>query len=283
MKLSKGVYYMLISTILFQLMNVCVKIIPHIPAIEIIVFRSFISLVICLFTLKLQNITVWGNNRPLLVFRGLTGAIALILYFRLIHQIPLANAVILQYLAPIFVSVIGIFMVKEPVRPLQWIFFLISFAGILVVQGFDFRIELIHVVVGITASFFMGLAYNSIRKMKTSEHPLVIIFYFPLITLPIAGTYSIFNWVQPQGWDWLFLLLVGLFTQFAQFFMTKSLQTSELSKVSIISYLGIVFALMFGFAFGEKFNLMTYIGMLLVIAGVVLNVYFKEKHQPAPR
>ncbi len=277
MKLSKGVYYMLLSTFLFQLMNVCVKIIPHIPAIEIIVFRSIISMVICLVGLKSQNVSVWGNNRPLLVFRGLSGAIALILYFRLIHQIPLANAVILQYLAPVFVAVIGIFMVKEPVRPIQWLFFLVSFSGILVVQGFDLRIEPIHVIIGVTASLFMGLAYNSIRKMKTTEHPLVIIFYFPLITLPIAGIYSVFNWVPPSGWSWLFLLLVGLFTQFAQYFMTKSLQSSELSKVSIINYTGIIFAIAFSFAFGETFNLMTYAGMGLVILGVVLNVYFKEK------
>lgn len=278
MKLSRGVYYMLLSTFLFQLMNVCVKLIPHIPAVEIIVFRSIVSLVICLVTLKAQKVSIWGNNRKLLIFRGLTGAIALILYFRLIHQIPLANAVILQYLAPIFVALIGIFMVKEPVRIVQWMFFMVSFAGILVVQGFDLRIELVHVVVGVTASFFMGLAYNSIRKMKTTEHPLVIIFYFPLITLPIAGVYSAFHWVQPKGWDWLFLLLVGLFTQFAQYFMTKSLQTEQLSKVSIINYLGIVFALSFGFAFGETFNLMTYLGMALVILGVILNVIFKERY-----
>ncbi len=212
-----------------------------------------------------------------MVFRWLSGAIALILYFRLIHQIPLANAVILQYLAPVFVTVIGIFMVKEPVKPVQWLFFLVSFSGILVVQGFDFRIEPIHVIIGVTASFFMGLAYNCIRKMKSTEHPLVIILYFPLITLPIAGTYSALNWVPPSGWDWLFLLFVGLFTQFAQFFMTKSLQTEELSKVSIINYIGIIFALVFSYAFGETFNLMTYIGMTLVILGVVLNVYFKEK------
>ena len=198
---------MLLSTFLFQLMNVCVKIIPHIPAVEIIVFRSIISLVICLVSLKIQNVSVWGNNKPLLFFRGLTGSIALILYFQLIHEIPLANAVILQYLAPIFVAVIGIYMVKEPVKPIQWLFFLISFAGIVVVQGFDFRIQTIHVILGITASLFMGLAYNSIRKMKMTEHPLVIIFYFPLVTLPIAGTYSAFNWVPPTGLGLAFLAI----------------------------------------------------------------------------
>ncbi|MDA0196927.1 MAG: DMT family transporter [Bacteroidetes bacterium] len=277
MRFSRGVYHMLISTVLFQFMNVCVKLLPNIPSIEIIVFRSLVSLIICLVSLKSQRISIWGNNKKLLLFRGSTGAVALILYFRLIQEIPLANAVILQYLAPIFVTLIGIVMVNEAVKPIQWLFFLISFSGIVIVQGFDIRIEFSHILIGATASFFSGLAYNSIRKMKTTEHPLVIIFYFPLVTLPFAGTYSAFNWVTPNGWEWLYLLLVGLFTQFAQYFMTKSLQSEELSKVSIINYLGIIFALIFGFAFGETFNLMTYLGMATVILGVLLNIFYKKK------
>ncbi len=268
---------MLISTLLFQFMNVCVKLLPNIPTIEIIVFRSLVSLIICLVSLKYQRISIWGNNKKLLLFRGRAGAIALILFFRLIHEIPLANAVILQYLAPIFVTLIGIVMVNEAVKPIQWLFFFISFLGIVVIQGFDIRLEFSHILIGATSSFFAGLAYNSIRKMKTTEHPLVIIFYFPLVTLPIAGTYSVFNWVTPNGWEWFYLLLVGLFTQFAQYFMTKSLQSEELSKVSIIKNLGIVLALIFGFAFGETFNLMTYLGMATVILGVLLNIFYKEK------
>jgi len=258
-------------------MNVCVKLLPNIPTIEIIVFRSLVSLIICLVSLKYQRISIWGNNKKLLLFRGSAGAIALILFFRLIHEIPLANAVILQYLAPIFVTLIGIVMVNEAVKPIQWLFFFISFLGIIVIQGFDIRLEFSHILIGVTASFFSGLAYNSIRKMKTTEHPLVIIFYFPLVTLPIAGTYSVFNWVTPNGWEWFYLLLVGLFTQFAQYFMTKSLQSEELSKVSIIKNLGIVLALIFGFSFGETFNLMTYLGMSTVILGVLLNIFYKEK------
>ena len=277
MRFSRGVYYMLISTLLFQFMNVCVKLLPNIPTIEIIVFRSLVSLIICLVSLKYQRISIWGNNKKLLLFRGSAGAIALILFFRLIHEIPLANAVILQYLAPIFVTLIGIVMVNEAVKPIQWLFFFISFLGIIVIQGFDIRLEFSHILIGVTASFFSGLAYNSIRKMKTTEHPLVIIFYFPLVTLPIAGTYSVFNWVTPNGWEWFYLLLVGLFTQFAQYFMTKSLQSEELSKVSIIKNLGIVLALIFGFSFGETFNLMTYLGMSTVILGVLLNIFYKEK------
>lgn len=278
MKLSQGVVYMLLASFIFTLMKVFVKLIPHIPAIEIILFRSIISFAISGYFLHRQKVNIWGNNKPVLLGRGIAGAIALITYFSLLQQIPLATASTLQYLSPIFTAVIGIFLVNEKIKPLQFLFFGLSFAGILVIQGFDTRIDTIHLLMGIFASFFMGLAYNFIRKLKTSEHPLVIIFYFPLVMLPISSVWSMFVWVQPIGYDWLVLLLVGLCTQAAQFFMTKSYQQEELSKVSILSYISILYSLSFGyFIFDETYDWIIYGGMVLVLLGVILNVLWKKK------
>jgi drug/metabolite transporter (DMT)-like permease len=277
MRISKGVQYMLAASFTFALMNVFVKAIPHIPAVEIILFRSIVSLVISVVMLNSQSVSIWGNNKPVLLARGISGAIALLIFFTLLQQIPLAAASSLAYLAPIFTTILGIFLVKERVLPIQWTFFILSFTGVLIIQGFDSRIDWIHLVMGIGTSFFMGLAYNFIRILKTLEHPLVIIFYFPLVMLPISGVWSAFVWVMPVGWDWVHLLLVGVLTQIAQYYMTKSYQSEVLSKVSIVSYVGIVFSLSFGFFFfGEVYNGVTFLGMILVIAGVVANVLFKK-------
>ncbi|MBV6644556.1 MAG: DMT family transporter [Cyclobacteriaceae bacterium] len=269
---------MLMATFTFTLMKVFVKSISHIPAIEIILFRSIISLGISIFYLQRQKVAFFGNNKKVLIARGMSGAAALIIYFYLLQQIPLATAATLQYLAPIFTAVLGIFIVKEKVHPVQWIFFMLSFAGVMVVQGFDTRISLTHLVMGVATSLFMGLAYNFIRKLKNTEHPLVIILYFPLVLLPIAAIWSGYVWVQPIGWDWFHLFMVGICTQVAQYFMTKSYQSDELSKVSILNYIGLIYAILFGyFLFDETFNLMTYVGMGLVLIGVMLNVIFKKK------
>ncbi|MEP2026036.1 MAG: DMT family transporter [Reichenbachiella sp.] len=277
MNLSKGVQFMIISTFTFALMKVCVKMISHIPAIEIIFFRSIISIVLCLFFFAKDKINPWGSNKKILILRGVVGSIALASYFYILQQIPLAAAASMQYMAPIFTAILGVFIVKEKVSAKQYLFFFVSFLGILVIQGFDARISLIHLVIGIGGAVFTGLAYNCIRILKTSEHPLVIIFYFPLVSLPLAGIISLFNWVNPVGWDWLYLLLVGVFTQIAQYFMTRSYQAEELSKVSIINYMGIIYSLAFGFIiFGETYEWLSYLGMTLVIAGIILNLRYKK-------
>lgn len=271
-----GVRYMLLATLLFAMMKVCVKMIPQIPSVEIILFRSVISFVISYVGIKAAGVSPWGHNKPMLVLRGVCGALSLLLYFMLIQQIPLATTYTLLYLAPVFTTLLGIYFVKEKVLPLQWVFFAVSMLGVLMITGFDVRVEPIHLLIGIVSSASSGVAYNVIRKLKTSEHPLVVILYFPLVTTPIAAVYSFFVWHQPVGWEWFWLIMVGIFTQFAQYFMTKAYQQEELSVISSLSYLGIVYGLGFGFLFGENFNFLTYVGMACVVVGVVSNVWWKR-------
>lgn len=268
---------MLLATLFFAMMNVAVKLLPHIPAVEIVFFRSVISLVISIGMLKSLKVPIWGNNHLLLILRGASGAVALILYFKLIQEIPLASATTILFLSPVFASILGIFFVKEKVRPIQWFFFIISFVGIVMVKGFDTRIGLIYLLMGFSSSLFMGVAFNCIRKLNTSEHPLVIILYFPLVSLPITGIWTYFDWVLPRGMDWFILLMVGALTQTAQYFMTRSFQAEEISKVASLRYLGIIYALIFGFLFfDEGFNYLVYLGMAITILGVVLNIWFKH-------
>jgi drug/metabolite transporter (DMT)-like permease len=275
--MSKGVWYMLLSTFFFSMMNVSVKLLPNIPSVEVVFFRSIISLIICLGFLIPAKVPLLGNNKKLLLLRGFSGAMALILYFRLLQEIPLATTTTILFLAPIFASILGISFVKEKVARLQWLFFLISFAGIIFIKGFDERIDLIYLILGVSSSFFSGIAFNCIRKMNTSEHPLVIILYFPLVTLPIAGVWSYYIWVKPHGVEWILLLLVGIFTQLGQYYLTRSLQTDEISKVTGVRYVEIIFSLLIGYLFfNEHFSLLVYIGMILTLLGVVLNIWYRR-------
>ena len=276
----RGVWYMALATFLFALMTVFVKLVPGIPALEIIFFRAVIATVLSLYGLKKAGVPVFGNNKPMLILRGIAGVIALALNFYLIQEIPLATASTLTYLAPISTTLIGIYFVQERIMPIQVLFFMISFSGILVIQGFDVRVTWFHLGVGLITSLFMGLAYNCVRKLSSSEHPLVIIFYFPLVCLPLTGGWSFLHWVQPQGWEWIYLLMVGISSQMAQYFMTRAYQLAEIATVSIVNYTGIIYSIILGYIiFDEGFNLMTYAGMLLVLFGVCLNIVLKQDRQ----
>ena len=278
MRLTPGVKYMIAATFFFALMNVGVKYLQNIPAVEIVFVRSVISLVISFSYLKAKRIHLWGNNKKILFIRGLVGAIALVMFFITLQEIPLASAVTIQFLTPIFTAILGIYIVKEKVHTWQWVFFLISFSGIVIIQGVDLRITPLFAIIGLIAGIFAGLAYNMIRKLNTTENPMVIVFYFPLVTIPVTCIYVAFHWVMPVGIEWLVLVGIGLATQFAQFYMTRAFQVEELSKIASIKYLGIVYALLFGYLlFGETYGWRSYAGIGVVLFGVFLNIWYNQR------
>jgi drug/metabolite transporter (DMT)-like permease len=277
MKLSPGIRYMLLSTIFLACMNLCVKQLAHIPPYEILLFRAIISGVLCLGVLWRLKINPLGNRRWLLVARGIAGVGSLLLYFTTLQHIPLASAVTIQYLAPIFTAMLAVFVLNEKMHWKQWAFFLVSFAGVVFIKGTDERVPLLYLLIGIGSALFTSAAFNVVRKLNQTEHPMVIILYFPLVALPLMLPLSLYNWVQPQHWDWLIILLMGLFTQAGQVYLTKAIQAEELSKITYLNYLGIIYALGLEFVFfGEVFHLGSLFGMALVLCGVLLNLNYKR-------
>jgi drug/metabolite transporter (DMT)-like permease len=99
-----------------------------------------------------------------------------------------------------------------------------------------------------------------------------------LVTLPIAGIWTYYAWTLPHGVEWILILMVGIFTQLGQYYLTRSLQTDEISKVTGVRYVEIIYSLLIGYLFfNEQFSVLVYIGMLLTLLGVVLNIWYKRK------
>lgn len=147
--LSEGVRSMFVSTLCFALANVFVKQVAHLPTMEIVFFRCALGVVFCYFGLKRAGADLKGSNRKLLALRGLFGTTALYFFFLTVQNIPLASAMTIQYLSPIFTTVIAVFLLKESVKFFQWFCYALAFAGVLLIEQFDARITLVFLALGI--------------------------------------------------------------------------------------------------------------------------------------
>jgi drug/metabolite transporter (DMT)-like permease len=276
--LNEGIKHMLISTLAFAVMNVFIKKLSHLPAMEIVFFRCLVSLVACWYGLRKTNAEWVGHNRLLLILRGTFGTIALYTFFLTLQNVPLANAVTIQYLSPIFTTIIAIFLLGERVQKLQWLFYAVSFCGVLVIKGFDADFPLGYFITGIASAFFSGVAYNLVRSLKESEHPLVIVLHFQFVGVIAGLFFTLFNWKTPHGTDWIYLFLTGVCTQIGQLNLTKALQAEKIAKVSILNYLGILYALIFGWLlFEEIYTLQTLVGIIMVVTGVILSILYNKR------
>ncbi len=266
---------MVIAVSAFAIMNVAIKYLKHFSAIELVFYRAIITLIISGYFIYKNNVKIKGNNTKLLVLRGIFGFLGLLFYFVTVQKLNLANAVILQYTSPIFTVLIASIVLKEKILKLQWFAFCICLSGLLMIKNFG-KIEPIYFMLGILSAFFSGCAYNVIRKLKTSESANLIVFYFPLVTLPVASILLIINpqFIIPNIVDIFWLLLMGCCTQIAQFTMTIAYQKGSAARISSISYLGLGYALIFGaLLFKEKPNYLETVGLAVILIGVLTNLY----------
>jgi drug/metabolite transporter (DMT)-like permease len=122
------------------------------------------------------------------------------------------------------------------------------------------------------------MAYNLVRSLRGKEHPLTVVLHFQFVGAVAGFVGMLFEWRTPAGWDWLYLFLIGVFSQLGQIFLTNALQKERVAGVAIVNYTGLVYALLIGvFVFGEEQSAASMAGMLLVVFGVLLSVLYSRR------
>lgn len=271
------------SALGFSLMGVFVRIAYEqgIPVLEIVAARALISAVISYVDVKRKHISLWGQRKDLLIARGAAGAIALIFVYTALTALPFAEATVLQYLHPMFTALLAIIFLREYLQKNTIICIVLSVIGLLIMVRPSFIFEDLSgdypawaVAAAIAGAFGSAVAYVLVRKLNATEDSSVIIFYFPIMALPLSLLMLGDEIVMPQGWAWLSLLLVGIATQIGQVGLTKAMKTASASKATSFSYLQIIFAMVFGVLFFDEIpTVWTITGAMLIMLGVVINAW----------
>lgn len=282
-----GMRYMILSAVGFALMAACVKKVSllGIPVLEIVAARALVSLLLSYADVKRKRIPLLGNNRPLLMLRGVVGALALVCVYYSVTHMPLAEATVLQYLHPIFTAILATFFLKER---LQWSLVIsigFSFIGLLLVArpawlfgGIGTDIASFALMAAVLGAFGSGVAYVIVRKLSQTEDPSVIVFYFPMVALPFSLVLLGDDFVLPTMEACSLLLLVGIFTQVGQIGLTKSMQTEPAGRATAFSYLQVVFSALLGWlVFSEVPDIWVWLGAGAILAGAIINMLSRQK------
>ncbi len=285
-----GARYMLLSALGFAFMGACVKAASHrgIPVLEIVAARALLSAGLSYLDIKRKRISPWGHNKALLTARGLIGTLALMCVFYAVTTLPLAEATLLQYLNPVFTSMLAFVFIKEAIQRSTVVCIVLSLTGLLIMvqPAFLFGaftrstepLPLLGVGAALLGALGSGAAYVLIRRLSNTEDPSVIIFYFPFIALPVACLLLGDDFVMPTGWAWILLLLVGIFTQVAQYGLTRAMQTEDASKATAYSYVQVIFSELLGWLlFNEIPTVNTLLGALFITSGALVNVIYHKR------
>lgn len=275
-KISKGIIFILAATLAFAIMNVMAKDLSGMHPMQVVFLRAF-GTYIFIFPYMLHNrISFIGNHPKILFLRGLLGLLSLSAFFVVIQRIPLGSAISIRYLGPIFGAILAFYFLKEKINKFQWLSFFIAFLGVIILKGFDLRIDIVSLVLILISAVLVGCVFVLIRYLGDKEHYLTIIHYFMLITL-IVSIFFTSSWRMPFPNEWISAFGIGIFGLVGQIFMTRAFQLEAASIIAPFKYMELVYALILGYVyFGESYRLFAFAGIFFIVTGMILNVYFKK-------
>ena len=278
---------MFLSVCAFSIMDLIVKWSDDYPLGQVIFFRGFFGIVLYYFVIPKDRIRdFYFTKRPLLHFsRCFFGLAALLSIFTALRNLPLATVVSISFAAPIFTTIFSIFFLSERVGYFRWLAVFIGFIGILIIS--EPGLSSLNVYYIFPVIFVLGMSYVaiSIRQLSSTE-PVWLISLFFSAAITIAGLLTLpFGWIMPSFYDLTLLSMIGFFGGVANLWLSQSYKFSEVSLVTPLKYLALVFAIVFGYLiWGEVPSGKTLIGAILVIASSII-IFRREialKKEPTP-
>jgi drug/metabolite transporter (DMT)-like permease len=281
----RGVLLMLAASFLFALTMVFAKLLSHsMGSVEVTFWRNAIGLIVLLLVVLKKPIQNRGGRPFTLMFRGVIGTIALLTFFYTISATSLSNAIVYAKTEPIFTALLAFFLLGEKLKTQSVFAIAIGFSGVAVLSGLGF--DYLHIM-GILTGFLSALAYTSVRSLKAhyDARTVVLSFMFfgvliPCILMVVAQFYTsqffafaLSPFVMPQGYDWIWITLMGLAAAYGQLFMTRAYFYAKAGLISTVSYSVVLFASLFGIALGDVApTVMILTGaVLIVLSGILLS------------
>lgn len=269
-----GLTLMVVSAACFALMAaIAKKMLPSTPMQAVVLSRGILMTATFVTLARIRGVPILGKNPPMLLLRGLLGYGALSCYFWSVQHLPLGEAVLLQYSHPVFVALIAPFFLREATGRWHWPLVFAALCGVALIVGPAGELRA-PALIGLTGSLLSGIAYMAVRKLSKTEHPLTILVWFPLATIPLSllATLHAGRAAVPRAaLEVAGHLLVYATALLGQYTLTQGLARAGAARATAVTMTGPVFGLLFGWMlFGTRPAPASIVGTAVVIGAVIL-------------
>lgn len=278
-----GSLWMLVAGILFACMGMLVKYGgTHFSSSELVFYRSFFGLFIVYAMLYRSNALLSTQHWRSHLWRGLSGTIAMMLFFYCIAVLPLATAVTLNYTSSLFLSALTVLVLKDKFHAPLSSALVVGFIGVvLLLHPTLEHDQLLPGLLGLISGLLAGVALLNVRQLGILGEPgMRVVFYFNLIATLVSGVWMLSDELHSLSLrDLPLLIAIGASATFAQLAMTRAYRTGQTLVVGSLAYSTIVFSALFGLLFwDELLSISAWLGIALIIASGMLSLRLAPTH-----
>ena len=250
---------------------------------EVAMLRMAVGLLPCILIPRIRRAATQFQRLDLILYRGVFGGVAVMLYFLAIEHTTAGIATLLNYTAPIWSGLFSMLFIGERVSARVLIPLPIAMVGVFLVAhagSFDFNR---WGIVGLTSAVFSGAAVTAIRAARRAENSWSVYASFCLFGLLVNLPFALRSWKTPTGLEWIALVATAAFAMGAQLVLTFSLRWVDALTVGVISQLAVLIAMALGAIFlHEEITAVAALGSAMTIAGVVGVTYVTSLGKQVP-
>lgn len=277
---TRALIAMFTAALLFSLMGAATKAAtragggqPSLSAGEIAFFRYLFGLLFLLALRGAARTDLLGGDRGGLLWRGVFGGLASVLFFVGIEHTSLTHATLLNYTSVIWGPWLAVFSLGERLGRRGVVAVLVALAGVLLVTRPEFGQVRAGDTIALVSGVLAGAAIVQIRRLRQAESSYAVFFYFNLLGLPISLLALVVSgepFVLPDPSRWPLILAIGATSVAAQLLMTYGYREMRAAQGSLITLSSVLFsALLAHFLFDEALPLLTIIGGALILLSAV--------------
>lgn len=261
------------SALLFALMGGFIKHLSQQLSVEMVVFfRNLFGLLVLMPWILRRGFTqLRTRHLHLHLLRSLFGLSAMYCFFFAIAHLHLAEAVLLNYTAPIYIPLLAWWWLKEPAPRNLYGALLLGFLGIALILKPGIDIFKVEALVGVLAGVLTAGAFVSLRHMAQSEPPLRTVFYFGLIATLVSAVPLLWTWQTPPAGLLLTLLLMGGVASAGQLLLTRAYTYAPAAWVGSFTYTIVPLSAVVGWwGWDETPDTLSLLGALLVVCAALV-------------
>jgi drug/metabolite transporter (DMT)-like permease len=271
----QGAALLALSALLFALMGVAIREVSgSVNTESVVFFRSLVGVLFFLPLLLLRGIQPLKTARlKSHLWRTGYGLAAMYCFFYAIAHLPLADAMLFTYSAPLFTPLIAWWWLKEPLTRRMLLTTAAGLLGVLLVAKPSAALLDSQTLIGMAASILAAFAFVSIREMSDTEPAFRIVFYFSLFSALIAAIPLTWAWQPLAATELELLLFIGLLATASQIIMSKAYGLAPPGLIGPVAYLAIIFAGVIAWLrWGETPDLTSLIGAALIFSASLLSI-----------
>jgi drug/metabolite transporter (DMT)-like permease len=268
-----GAVFIIAGELMFASMGVGVRIVSEsLPNELIVFFRNLFGLVLLAPWLLHRDLGGLRTAVPLLhLLRGLAGVSAMYCFFYAIAHMPLAEAMVLKLSSPLFIPLVALLWLQEPVPARVWLAIGAGFCGVLLIMRPGVEGMSPVALVALLGGLFAAIAKVTVRRLSRSEPTVRIVFFFALTAALVSSVPLAWTWIAPPLEALLWMFAIALFATLGQLCLTKGMSLAPAARMGAFGYFSIIFGAAYGWLFwDERLVWWTLAGALLIFVSGML-------------